>query len=63
MRKFLVIATAAALLAGCATAPVQAPVSPDAQWIAAAVADPDRPHHREVRPKHAMPIMKVRRRP
>lgn len=38
MRKFLIGATAAALLAACATTPVPAPVAPDAPWIAAAVA-------------------------
>lgn len=42
MGRLLIAATAAAVLAGCAT-PAVAPVAPDASWIAAAVADPDRP--------------------
>ena len=43
MRRLLIAAAAAALLAGCAATPIQPSVGPDAAWIAAAVADPDRP--------------------
>jgi predicted methyltransferase len=43
MRTLLIAAAAAVLLNGCATAPVAPAVTPDAAWIAAAVADPGRP--------------------
>ena len=43
MKGSLIAAAAAVLLAGCATAPTELPVTPDAAWIAAAVTDPDRP--------------------
>ena len=44
MRAVLVaLGVTAALAAACATTPVEAPVTPDAPWIAAAVADADRP--------------------
>ena len=43
MRRFLAAVGMAALVVGCATAPSPGPVAPDAAWIAAAVADADRP--------------------
>ena len=43
MRKWLIAAGAAVALTACATTPAEAPVAPDAAWIAAALADPDRP--------------------
>ena len=43
MLRLTLLAGAAALLIGCATVPGPAPVAPGALWIAAAVADSDRP--------------------
>ncbi|HEX8569000.1 MAG TPA: methyltransferase [Caulobacteraceae bacterium] len=43
MRRLLAAAAIAALVTGCASTPAPVAVAPDAPWIAAAVADADRP--------------------
>ena len=55
MRRLLIVAASAALLMACATGPVEPPVTADAAWIAAAVADPDRPAADRERDVHRKP--------